>query len=107
MGYQKRDPIFYCDCCPETFPNGQGLIDVELPARLYDDKGESYTKALKKTSLCKKCFDHFWEASDANFAVVEVGLRGVKYFPHYETKLDPFDDLRFIGMDDKKEDSKT
>ena len=107
MGYQKRDPIFYCDCCSKTFPNGQGLIDLEIPVRKYDEKGESYLLSFKKVALCKDCLDRFWEASDANFAVVEVGLTGTKFYPHFETQSDPYGDLRWVGMEEKKEDIKS
>ena len=108
MGYIKKDPIFFCDCCPRTMPNGQGLINLELPVRLYDEKGEKYTRQLKKVALCMTCFDKFWEASDANFAVVEVGLRGTKFFPHFETEPDPYGDIHWVGEEEvkRKEESK-
>lgn len=107
MGYQKRDPIFYCDCCLATFMNGQGLTDLEIPVRVYDDKGEKFTCGFKKVSFCNRCTQEYWKASDANFAVVEVGLTGTKFYPHFETQPDPYGDLRWVGMEEKKEDVKS
>ena len=107
MGFTKKESIFFCDCCPETFPNGQGLINLEVPVRVYDEKGESYTRQLKKVALCMSCFNKFWEASDENFAVVEVGIRETKFYPHFETEPEPCRDFHWVGEEEVKPKERT
>ena len=94
---------FYCDLCPAVFENGQALRDVVLPARLYDPSGEKYTKGFLKASLCSNCLDEFWKVSDSSFCMIESGMRGVKFYPHYETKPKnvPVPDPIIIGYQDK------
>ena len=95
--------IFYCDLCPATFDNGQALRDVVLPARIYTEDGEKYTRGYCKASLCATCLDKFWETSDTHFCIVEDGMRGVKFYPHFETdkKDGTQKDYVLLGFQDK------
>ena len=100
MGVSTKK-TFYCDLCPATFDNGQALRDVVLPARLYDDTGEKYTKGYLKTSLCPKCLDEFWIVSDSHFCLIENGLRGPKYYPHFSVEEKNDSDGLTLGFADK------
>ena len=95
--------IFYCDLCPATFDSGQALRDVVLPARIYTEDGEKYTRGYCKASLCANCLDKFWETSDTHFCIVEDGMRGVKFYPLFEpTATDkPKPEAPVIGFIDK------
>ncbi len=99
---------FYCDICPATFDNGQALRDVVLPARIYSDDGEKFTRGYVKASVCANCLDKFWEISDSNFAVIEKGLRGVKFYPHFENdkKDAPEREFVILGYLDKDPEGK-
>lgn len=93
--------FFYCDMCPATFDNGQALRDVALPARLYNEEGTDYVRGYQKASLCQTCLNKFWEASDTYFARVEVGLRGVKFYPVDQEQDLPEREPAIVGFLDK------
>lgn len=81
---ERSTTVFFCDTCPETFEDKKFLTKFSVPARIYSKDGTSFVKGFIDTDLCPKCLNKFWEISDSNFCLVEKGIRGVDYYPHYD-----------------------
>lgn len=95
MGVQKRDPIFYCDCCKRTVISALHLAKIKIPCRVYDEKGEDYVRQLTDANLCETCTNKFWEACDTHFAIVECSdvLHEIVITPHFEVDQIKYRDL--------------
>ncbi|MBR2388077.1 MAG: hypothetical protein IKB02_04845 [Clostridia bacterium] len=105
MGVVKKDPTFFCDCCKRIMISSQHLANVKIPCRLFDDKGENYTRMLVDVKLCDTCTNKFWEASDENFAVVECSdIKGIEIFPHFEVGELQFRNITWPKSSDKAAD---
>ena len=105
MAVIKKPVIFACEICPRIFTNGQFLFDVILPVRLYEDDGMKFAMGQKKVSICSHCLEVFNEVVESNFAIIEVGLRGTKPFPVFDTGVSDLEEINLIG-DDKGKDVK-
>lgn len=75
---KKNVTIYTCDCCKKEFPVESSkttdnlLYQVNMPSRIYDCEGRSYSEGLSRVELCSDCYLEFWNYVQAKYQVNEL-----------------------------------
>ena len=70
--------IYICDICKKEFADKDNISSIELPCKISDSEGRSYTDAFRKVDACKECVTRFRNIVYEQFAVVRDTLGSVE-----------------------------
>lgn len=59
-----------CDRCKSKHDTSASLTTINVPARLYDCEGKTYTKGYAPIMLCPICSDKLWSLVNEKFVKV-------------------------------------